>query len=172
MPDTDQGEITILDPSLQERISPDIPSLLAYHRTAIRLYIVMERIVTKINMPACTTSSALNKLSRDMGARRYDETAPHSPGCEADHRGANFSIELSRELYIISHPWTESDRSVLDKYQYSDIPLPSRAIEEDSMYHLHLARIRSLSAFCRLLIASHLFSIVSFSTSHGVAANN
>ena len=29
------------------------------------------------------------------------------------------------------------------------------------MYHLHLARIRSLSAFCRLLIASHLFSVVS-----------
>lgn len=53
------------------------------------------------------------------------------------------------------------DQSVLDKYQYSDIPLPSRAIEEDAMYHSHLARIRSLSAFCRLLIASHLFSVVS-----------
>jgi hypothetical protein len=53
-----------------------------------------------------------------------------------------------------------TDRLVLDKYQYSDIPLPSRAIEEDAMYHSHLARIRSMSAFCRLLIASHLFCIV------------
>lgn len=54
---------------------------------------------------------------------------------------------------------------MLDTYQYSDIPLPSRAIEEDPMYQAHLARIRSLSAFCRLLIASHLFGVVSPHTS-------
>lgn len=54
-----------------------------------------------------------------------------------------------------------ADVTVLDKYQYSDIPLPSRAVEEDPMYHRHLARIRTMSAFCRLLIASHLFGVVS-----------
>jgi hypothetical protein len=32
-----------------------------------------------------------------MGTRRYDETSPHSPGCEADHRSASFALELSRE---------------------------------------------------------------------------
>jgi hypothetical protein len=53
-----------------------------------------------------------------------------------------------------------ADVIVLDKYQYSDIPLPSRAVEEDPMYHRHLARIRTMSAFCRLLIASHLFGVV------------
>ena len=97
MSDIDQGEVTILDSSLQERISPEIPSLLAYHRTAIRLYMVLERIVNKINMPACTKSSAINTISLDMGTRRYDETHPHSPGCEADHRSASFALELSRE---------------------------------------------------------------------------
>ena len=36
------------------------------------------------------------------------------------------------------------------------------------MYHLHLARIRSMSAFCRLLIASHLFSVVSTDNSYQI----
>jgi hypothetical protein len=122
---------------------------------------ILERIINKINMPACTKSSAINTISLDMGTRRYDETNPHSPGCEADHRSASFALELSRECPKLPQLTTWIDCSVLDKYQYSDIPLPSRAIEEDPMYHLHLARIRSLSAFCRLLIASHLFSVVS-----------
>jgi hypothetical protein len=97
MSDISQEEITILDSTLQERISPDMPSVLAYHRTAIRLYMVLERIVNKINMPSCTTSSAINKISQDMGKRRYEETAPHSQSCKADHLPSGFALEISRE---------------------------------------------------------------------------
>jgi hypothetical protein len=97
IPDIDMSEITITNSALQERISPELPSLLAYHRTAIRLYMILERIVNKINMAACTPSSAINTISRDMGTRRYDESLPHRPGCEADHRSSHFTSELSRE---------------------------------------------------------------------------
>ena len=41
------------------------------------------------------------------------------------------------------------------------------------MYKAHLTRIRTLSAFCRLLIASHLFGIVSrYDTTHSSDSTN
>lgn len=92
--DIDQDEISITDPSLSERLSSEAPSLLAYHRTAIRLYMILERIVTKINMPACTQSSAINAISREGGTRRYRETEAHYAGCESDHRSTGFKAEI------------------------------------------------------------------------------
>lgn len=92
--DVDQGEIAVDDRILSERLTP--PSLLAYHRTAIRLYMILERIIAKINIPACSPSSAVHLIGREGGIRRFNENAPHPATCEADHRAVSFDVELQR----------------------------------------------------------------------------
>lgn len=94
----DQDEIALSQTSSHERLSAEMPSLLAYHRTSIRLYMILERILAKINIPSCSASSAINTIARDSGTRRYRELSPHASSCDADHRPVGFDAELQREF--------------------------------------------------------------------------
>jgi hypothetical protein len=56
---------------------------------------VLERVLSKINIPSCTLSSAIDRISSSV--RRRKETIMHSDDCGANHGLLSFDEELARE---------------------------------------------------------------------------
>lgn len=75
-------------------------SLRAWHRAAIRLFCVLERVIDKINLPACSSSAALERVMRKK-PKRPRQTENHDESCMADHEAIGFDEELER-MYTVA----------------------------------------------------------------------
>lgn len=91
----DIEEIEVDNSAWSERARPSSPSFLAHHRACIRLFMVLERVLSKINIPSCTLSSAIDRISSSV--RRRKETIMHGDDCGANHGPLSFDEELARE---------------------------------------------------------------------------
>ncbi|KAN0060062.1 hypothetical protein ACQY0O_008035 [Thecaphora frezii] len=142
--DIDVAEIDVDSDEYNERLPSGSfdhsPSLRAFHRAAIRLFCVLERVIDKINLPACSSSAALERLMRKK-PKRPRQSANHDDSCMADHEPIGFSEELE----------------LLDMFQMADTPAPTTEHQDDPMYDRHIERLRTLAAFIRIFIYRHLF---------------
>ncbi|WWC93840.1 hypothetical protein V866_000676 [Kwoniella sp. B9012] len=134
-------EINVTDETYSERSSVDLPTMLPWTRAAIRQYMVLERIVEKINIASCTHSDIINSLTR--GTRRIDETSVHDVKCSAKHNEMNFDEELR----------------MLSIYQAHQVPSPGRDLLDDKMYHCHEERLRTTADFGKIMVLRHLIAI-------------
>lgn len=115
-------------------------TLRPWHRAAIRLFCVLERVIDKINLPACSSSAALERVMRKK-PKRPRQSENHDDSCMADHEAIGFEEELE----------------LVDDFHYADCPKPTTAHEDDSMYQAHVERLRTTAAFIKIFIYRHLF---------------
>ncbi|KAI5477390.1 hypothetical protein MNV49_006457 [Pseudohyphozyma bogoriensis] len=139
--DVDVCEVTVDSPDWSERPLSSL-SLLPYHRANVRLHTVLEKVLEKINISSCNVSPALRRLTGNAPLRRR-ETTLHDDPCEANHTSINFDEELR----------------FLDAFQAEDLPESNPALEDDNLYHIQVERLRTLSAFIRVLIYRHWVTI-------------
>ncbi|PWN53517.1 hypothetical protein IE53DRAFT_366292 [Violaceomyces palustris] len=139
----DVPEIDVESPEYDERLPSSVRelSLRHFYRANVRLHCVLERVVEKINLPACSASSALERLG-GAKPRRPRESCPHDAStCRSDHGVVSFEQELE----------------LLEEYQSADLPPPSTTFLDDNMYHAHTERLRTMGAFVKMFIYRHLF---------------
>ncbi|KAJ9478682.1 Zn(2)-C6 fungal-type domain-containing protein [Pseudozyma hubeiensis] len=115
-------------------------TLRPWHRAAIRLFCVLERVIDKINLPACSASAALERVMRKK-PKRPRQSANHDESCMADHEAIGFEEELE----------------LVDDFRFADTPKPTSAHEDDPMYQAHVERLRTTAAFIKIFIFRHLF---------------
>ncbi|PWZ01632.1 hypothetical protein BCV70DRAFT_158393 [Testicularia cyperi] len=113
-------------------------TLRPWHRAAIRLFCVLERVIDKINLPACSSSKALERVLRKK-PKRPRQSENHDESCMADHEAIGFEEELEHDFRV------------------ADTPRPTSAHEDDAMYTAHVERLRSTAAFIKVFIYRHLF---------------
>ncbi|SPO37321.1 uncharacterized protein PSFLO_02794 [Pseudozyma flocculosa] len=143
--DIDVAEIDTDSPAYDERLPASNSfdqaySMRPYHRAAIRLFCVLERVIDKINLPACSSSAALERLMRKK-PKRPRQSANHDDSCMADHEPIGFSEELE----------------LVDMFQTADTPTPTTTHQDDPMFHAHIERLRTTAAFIKIFIYRHLF---------------
>lgn len=73
-------------------------TLRPWHRAAVRLFCVLERVIDKINLPACSSSAALERVMRKK-PKRPRQSQNHDDSCMADHEAIGFDEELERKYY-------------------------------------------------------------------------
>ncbi|ORY34550.1 hypothetical protein BCR39DRAFT_513271 [Naematelia encephala] len=139
--DIDCPEIDVVNPYFLERLSSHEPSLLSIYRAHIRLMGVLERVLSKVNLPSCSCSNAICEISHSP--RRPIETQTHNPDCSAEHSTISFSDELL----------------LIDKYRCEGIIPFSQALDDDNMYHAQKERLRTSASFIHVLIYRHLVAI-------------
>ncbi|KAL1404831.1 hypothetical protein Q8F55_008441 [Vanrija albida] len=137
----DIDEIPLDVNSTTERLTLGGPTYLPYQRACVRLYMVLERVIEKINIPACTASSVINQISQ--GSRRIRETAVHPEGCACNHQALDFDDELK----------------MINTYRSQDLPPSSQDMEDDNIFHCHIERLRTLAAWVKVFIYRHLFAV-------------
>ncbi|CBQ70975.1 conserved hypothetical protein [Sporisorium reilianum SRZ2] len=115
-------------------------TLRPWHRAAIRLFCVLERVIDKINLPACSGSAALERVMRKK-PKRPRQSANHDDSCMADHEPIGFEEELE----------------LVDDFRFADTPTPTSAHDDDPMYQAHVERLRTTAAFIKIFIYRHLF---------------
>lgn len=115
-------------------------TLRPWHRAAIRLFCVLERVIDKINLPACSASAALERVMRKK-PKRPRQSENHDDNCMADHEAIGFEEELE----------------LVDDFRFADTPRPTSAHEDDLMYQAHIERLRTTVAFIKIFIYRHLF---------------
>lgn len=152
-PEIDIDEIPLDVNSTNERLTLGGPTYLPYQRACVRLYMVLERVIDKINIPGCTASSVINQISQ--GKRRIRETAVHPEGCVCDHRALDFDDELNSECQCAVH----ADAAVIETYRALDLPPSSQDMEDDNIFHCHVERLRTLAAWVKVFIYRHLFAV-------------
>ena len=99
--DIDVPEIDVDSPQYDERLPATTSfdqacTMRPFHRAAIRLFCVLERVVDKINLPACSSSAALERVMRKK-PKRPRQSQNHGESCQADHEPIGFSEELESE---------------------------------------------------------------------------
>ncbi|EST05781.1 hypothetical protein PSEUBRA_004804 [Kalmanozyma brasiliensis GHG001] len=112
-----------------------------WHRAAVRLFCVLERVIDKINLPACSASAALERVMRKK-PKRPRQSENHDDSCMADHEAIGFDEELE----------------LVDDFRFADTPTPTSAHEDDPMYQAHVERLRTTAAFIKIFIYRHLFA--------------
>ncbi|SPO32170.1 uncharacterized protein UTRI_02727 [Ustilago trichophora] len=117
-------------------------TLRPWHRAAVRLFCVLERVIDKINLPACSGSTALERVMRKK-PKRPRQTENHDESCMADHEAIGFEEELE----------------LVDDFRFADTPKPTSAHEDDPMYQAHVERLRTTAAFIKIFIFRHLFCV-------------
>ncbi|SOV09061.1 uncharacterized protein UDID_03699 [Ustilago sp. UG-2017a] len=115
-------------------------TLRPWHRAAVRLFCVLERVIDKINLPACSSSAALERVMRKK-PKRPRQSENHDDSCMADHEAIGFDEELE----------------LVDDFRFADTPKPTSAHEDDPMYQAHVERLRTTAAFIKIFIYRHLF---------------
>ena len=115
-------------------------TLRPWHRAVIRLFCVLERVIDKINLPACSASAALERVMRKK-PKRPRQLENHDDGCMADHEAIGFDEELE----------------LVDDFRFADTPTPTSAHDDDPMYQAHIERLRTTAAFIKIFIFRHLF---------------
>ncbi|KAJ1034987.1 hypothetical protein NDA18_000592 [Ustilago nuda] len=115
-------------------------TLRPWHRAAVRLFCVLERVIDKINLPACSSSAALERVMRKK-PKRPRQSQNHDDSCMADHEAIGFDEELE----------------LVDDFRFADTPKPTSAHEDDAMYQAHVERLRTTAAFIKIFIYRHLF---------------
>lgn len=73
-------------------------TLRPWHRATIRLFCVLERVIDKINLPACSSSAALERVMRKK-PKRPRQSENHDESCMADHEAIGFDEELQRKCW-------------------------------------------------------------------------
>ncbi len=68
-------------------------TLRPWHRAAIRLFCVLERVIDKINLPACS-GSAPSRGSCAKSPNEPRQSENHDESCMADHEAIGFVEEL------------------------------------------------------------------------------
>jgi hypothetical protein len=160
MADMNIEEPTCHDATFSERESPSDLSYLPFFRACIRLHMILERVCEKINMPSCTLSRSILDISFDMGKRRIKDTTLHDDGCISDHTTLDFEREMYCKWGMGSiMGWETNFRPVLEKYRTFDLPPTSELMEDDNVYHCQVERIRTITAFIKILIYRHLFGV-------------
>lgn len=155
--DIDIEEMNTSSAAFSERLSSSSASFLAYIRTFVRLMVVLERVLEKINIPSCTGSSAVNKAS--TGIRRIKETIMHSDAdCPSLHAPVTFNLELQSEL-INPERVTQLTPPVLDDFMTRDLATPSRQMEDDNMFDCHRERLRTWCSSIKAAIYRHLVTV-------------
>ncbi|CDW97906.1 hypothetical protein [Sporisorium scitamineum] len=114
-------------------------TLRPWHRAAIRLFCVLERVIDKINLPACSASAALERVMRKK-PKRPRQSENHNDSCMADHEPIGFEEELE----------------LVDDFRFADTPTPTSAHDDDPMYQAHVERLRTTAAFIKIFIYRHL----------------
>ncbi|TKY87741.1 hypothetical protein EX895_003322 [Sporisorium graminicola] len=123
-------------------------TLRPWHRAAIRLFCVLERVIDKINLPACSASAALERVMRKK-PKRPRQSENHDESCMADHEPIGFEEEIE----------------LVDDFRFADTPTPTSAHDDDPMYQAHVERLRTTAAFIKIFIYRHLFCMANLNLS-------
>lgn len=143
--DADNGDFDERAPSAHYVGLAQPPTLGAFYRATIRMFCVLERVLDKINIPACHASAALQMLASRGATRRprLSANVDELSQCRANHAQISFDEELH----------------LLDTFQEADLPPVTRAHLDDALYHAYSERIRTTSSWIKMFIFRHLFSM-------------